>query len=235
MKHWTQNHLKNMEKGWINVILLTEGKSQLLVSISVIFSILSFVILGNMYSKTQKLKENIIFSRQHDIDIQKNHWDNIRNNLINTYKVNADFVEIANYENKDGINYDNISTQYWEIYLKNNKNPDYNIADEKTIEIVKKEGYKFSHNDLEIKYYPESKTFKVENVEISNKAYSEGFEIPSTIITNKKYDMLKIKPVITNYTEKLKKDYIKEKDRENVIKKIENDINYNGLFRRRKV
>lgn len=217
------------------MILLTEGKSRLLVSISVIFSILSFVILGNMYSKTQKLKENIMFSRQHDIDIQKNHWDNIRNNLINTYKVNADFVEIANYENKDGINYDNISTQYWEIYLKNNKNPDYNIADEKTIEIVKKEGYKFSHNDLEIKYYPESKTFKVENVEISNKAYSEGFEIPSTIITNKKYDMLKIKPVITNYTEKLKKDYIKEKDRENVIKKIENDINYNGLFRRRKV
>lgn len=217
------------------MILLTEGKSRLLVSISVIFSILSFVILGNMYSKTQKLKENIMFSRQHDIDIQKNHWDNIRNNLINTYKVNADFVEIANYENKDGINYDNISTQYWEIYLKNNKNPDYNIADEKTIEIVKKEGYKFSHNDLEIKYYPENKIFKVENIEISNKAYSEGFEIPSTIIKDKKYSILNVKSDITRYTETLKKDYIKEKDRENAIKKIENDINYNGLFRRRKV
>lgn len=217
------------------MILLTEGKSRLLVSISVIFSILSFVILGNMYSKTQKLKENIMFSRQHDIDIQKNHWDNIRNNLINTYKVNADFVEIANYENKDGINYDNISTQYWEIYLKNNKNPDYNIADEKTIEIVKKEGYKFSHNDLEIKYYPKNKIFKVENIEISNKAYSEGFEIPSTIIKDKKYSMLNVKYAVTRYTETLKKDYIKEKDRENVIKKIENDINYNGLFRRRKV
>lgn len=217
------------------MILLTEGKSRLLVGISVIFSILSFIILGNMYSNTQKLKDNIMFSRQHDIDIQKNSWDNIRNNLINTYKVNADFIEIANYENTNGINYDNISTQYWEIYLKNNKNPDYNIADIKTIETVKKEGYKFSHNDLEIKYYPESKTFKIENIEISNKAYSEGFEIPSTIITEKKYDMLKIKPVITDYTEKLKKDYIKEKDRENVIKKIENDINYNGLFRKRKV
>ena len=47
--------------------------------------------------------------------------------------------------------------------------------------------------------------------------------------------MLKIKPVIADYTEKLKKDYIKENDREDVIKKIENDINYNGLFRRRKV
>lgn len=217
------------------MILLTEGKSQLLVGISVIFSILSFVILGNMYSNTQKLKENIMFSRQHDIDIQKNYWDNIRNNLINTYKVNADFVEIANYENKDGINYDNISTQYWEIYLKNNKNPDYNIADIKTIETVKKEGYKFSHNDLEIKYYPESKMFKVENIEISNKAYSEGFEIPSTIIKDKKYSMLNVKSAVTRYTETLKKDYIKEKDRENVIKKIENDINYNGLFRRRKV
>ena len=235
MKPWVQNHLKNMEKGWINVILLTEGKSRLLVGISVIFSIISFVILGNMYSKTQKLKDNIIFSRQHDIDIQKNHWDNIRNNLINTYKVNADFVEIVNYENKDGINYDNISTQYWEIYLKNNKNPDYNIADEKTIEIVKKEGYKFSHNDLEIKYYPESKTFKVENVEISNKAYSEEFEIPSTIIKDKKYNMLNVKSTINKYTETLKKDYIKEKDREDVIKKIENDINYNGLFAKRKV
>lgn len=217
------------------MILLTEGKSRLLVGISVIFSIISFVILGNMYSKTQKLKENIMFSRQHDTDIQKNSWDNIRNNLINTYKVNADFVEIANYENTNGINYDNISTQYWEIYLKNNKNPDYNIADEKTIEIVKKEGYKFSHNDLEIKYYPESKTFKVENVEISNKAYSEEFEIPSTIIKDKKYNMLNVKSTINKYTETLKKDYIKEKDREDVIKKIENDINYNGLFAKRKV
>ena len=216
-------------------MLLTEGKSRLLVGISVIFSILSFVILGNMYSKTQKLKENIMFSRQHDSNIEKNNWDNIRNNLVNTYKLDKDFIEIANYENNNGINYDNISTQYWEIYLKNNKNPDYNIADEKTIETVKKEGYKFSHNDLEIKYYPESKTFKVENIEISNKAYSEGFEIPSTIITEKKYDMLKIKPLITEYTEKLKKDYIKEKDRGNVIKKIENDINYNGLFKRKKV
>lgn len=217
------------------MILLTVGKSRLLVGISVIFSIISFVILGNMYSNTQKLNDNIIFSRKHDTDIQKNSWENIRNNLINTYKLDRDFVEIANYENANGVNYDNISTQYWEIYLKNNKNPDYNIADIKTIETVKKEGYKFSHNDLEIKYYPESKTFKVENIEISNKAYSEGFEIPSNIITAKKYDMLKIKPVITEYTEKLKKDYIKENDRENVIKKIENDINYNGLFKRKKV
>ena len=216
-------------------MLLTEGKSRLLVGISVIFSILSFIILGNMYSNTQKLKENIMFSRQHDIDIQKNNWDNIRNNLISTYKLDRDFIEIANYENTNGINYDNISTQYWENYLKNNKNPDYNIADVKTIESVKKEGYDFLHNDLKIKYYPENKTFKVGNIEISNKAYSEGFEIPSNIITDKKYDMLKIKPVITDYTEKLKKDYIKEKDRENIIKKIENDINYNGLFRRRKV
>lgn len=216
-------------------MLLTEGKSRLLVGISVIFSILSFVILGNMYSKTQKLKENIMFSRQHNSNIEKNNWDNIRNNLVNTYKLDKDFIEIANYENNNGINYDNISTQYWEIYLKNNKNPDYNIADEKTIETVKKEGYKFSHNDLEIKYYPENKIFKIENIEISNKAYSEGYEIPSNIITDKQYDMLKIKPIITEYTEKLKKDYIKEKDRENIIKKIENDINYNGLFRRRKV
>lgn len=217
------------------MILLTVGKSRLLVGISVIFSIISFVILGNMYSNTQKLKDNIMFSIQHNKNIQNHHWDNIRNNLISTYKLDRDFVEIANYENTNGVNYDNISTQYWEIYLKNNKNPDYNIADEKTIETVKKEGYKFSHNDLEIKYYPESKTFKVENIEISNKAYSEGFEIPSNIITAKKYDMLKIKPVITEYTEKLKKDYIKENDRENVIKKIENDINYNGLFKRKKV
>lgn len=216
-------------------MLLTEGKSRLLVGISVIFSILSFIILGNMYSNTQKLKENIMFSRKHDTDIKKNNWESIRNNLISTYKLDKDFIEIANYENNNGINYDNISTQYWEVYLKNNKNPDYNIADVKTIETVKKEGYKFSHNDLEIKYHPESKIFKIENIEISNKAYSEGYEIPSNIITDKQYDMLKIKPIITEYTEKLKKDYIKEKDRENIIKKIENDINYNGLFRRRKV
>lgn len=216
-------------------MLLTEGKSRLLVGISVIFSILSFIILGNMYSNTQKLKENIMFSRKHDTDIKKNNWESIRNNLISTYKLDKDFIEIANYENNNGINYDNISTQYWEVYLKNNKNPDYNIADVKTIETVKKEGYKFSHNDLEIKYHPESKIFKIENIEISNKAYSEGYEIPSNIITDKKYDMLKIKPIITEYTEKLKKDYIKEKDRENITKKIENDINYNGLFKRKKV
>lgn len=211
-------------------MILTENQSKRLIMLSGILIIISFVITGNMYRNTDNLKNNLNFSIEHDTNIKKSNWKNITDNIVRNYGLDKSFVEIANFKNKDGINYDNISTQYWDIYLKNNNNPDYNIADEKSIEEVKKNGYKFTDNNTEIIYYPNINKFKIGNIELSDKAFADKNEIPSNILSKESLNIFEIQKEITEYNDKLINSYIPFEKRDKIKKQIENDINYNGIF-----
>lgn len=211
-------------------MILTENQSKRLIMLSGILIIISFVITGNMYRNTDNLKNNLNFSTGHDNNIKKSNWKNITDNIVKYYGLDKSFVEIANFKNRDGINYDNISTQYWDIYLKNNNNPDYNIADEKSIEEVKKNGYKFTDNNTEIIYYPNINKFKIDNIELSDKAFVDKNEIPSNIVSKKSPNIFEIQKEITEYNDKLINSYIPFEKRDKIKKQIENDINYNGIF-----
>lgn len=211
-------------------MILTENQSKRLIMLSGILIIISFVITGNMYRNTDNLKNKLNFSTEHDSSIKKSNWSNITNNIAGHYGVNKSFVEVANFTNRDSINYDNISTQYWNIYLKNNNNPDYNIADEKTIEEVKKNGYKFNDNNTEIIYYPNINKFKIGNIELSDKAFADKNEIPSNILSKESLNIFEIQKEITEYNDKLINSYIPFEKRDKIKKQIENDINYKGIF-----
>lgn len=211
-------------------MILTENQSKRLIMLSGILIIISFVITGNMYRNTDNLKNNLNFSIEHDTNIKKSNWKNITDNIVKNYGLDKSFVEVANFANRDGINYDNISTQYWDIYLKNNNNPDYNIADEKSIEEVKKNGYKFTDNNTEIIYYPNINKFKIGNIELSDKAFADRNEIPSNILSKELSNIFEIQKEITEYNNKFVKSYIPFEKRDKIKKKIENDINYNGIF-----
>lgn len=211
-------------------MILTENQSKRLIMLSAILIIISFVITGNMYRNTDNLKNNLNFSIEHDTNIKKSNWKNITDNIVKNYGLDKSFVEVANFANRDGINYDNISTQYWDIYLKNNNNPDYNIADEKSIEEVKKNGYKFTDNNTEIIYYPNINKFKIGNIELSDKAFADRNEIPSNILSKELSNIFEIQKEITEYNNKFVKSYIPFEKRDKIKKQIENDINYNGIF-----
>lgn len=211
-------------------MILTENQSKRLIILSGILIIISFVITGNMYRNTDNLKNNLNFSIKHDTNIKKSNWKNITDNIVKYYGLDKSFVEIANFKNRDGINYDNISTQYWDIYLKNNNNPDYNIADEKSIEEVKKNGYKFTDSNTEIIYYPNINKFKIGNIELSDKAFADRNEIPSNILSKESLNIFEIQKEITEYNDKLINSYIPSEKRDKIKKQIENDINYNGIF-----
>lgn len=211
-------------------MILTENQSKRLIMLSGILIIISFVITGNMYRNTDNLKNNLNFSTEHDSNIKKSKWSNITNSIVKNYGLDKSFVEVANFKNRDGINYNNISTQYWDIYLKNNNNPDYNIADEKSIEEVKKNGYKFTDSNTEIIYYPNINKFKIGNIELSDKAFVDKNEIPSNIVSKKSPNIFEIQKEITEYNDKLINSYIPFEKRDKIKKQIENDINYNGIF-----
>lgn len=211
-------------------MILTENQSKRLIMLSAILIIISFVITGNMYRNTDNSKNNLNFSIEHDTNIKKSNWKNITDNIVKNYGLDKSFVEVANFANRDGINYDNISTQYWDIYLKNNNNPDYNIADEKSIEEVKKNGYKFTDNNTEIIYYPNINKFKIGNIELSDKAFADRNEIPSNILSKELSNIFEIQKEITEYNNKFVKSYIPFEKRDKIKKQIENDINYNGIF-----
>ena len=211
-------------------MILTENQSKRLIILSGILIIISFVITGNMYRNTDNLKNNLNFSTEHDNNIKKSNWSNITDNIVKNYGLDKSFVEVANFKNRDGINYDNISTQYWDIYLKNNNNPDYNIADEKSIEEVKRNGYKFTDSNTEIIYYPNIHKFKIGNIELSDKAFVDRNEIPSNILSKESLNIFEIQKKITEYNDKLINSYIPFEKRDKIKKQIENDINYNGIF-----
>lgn len=211
-------------------MILTENQSKRLIILSGILIIISFVITGNMYVNTNNLRNNLNFSTEHDNNIKKSNWSNITDNIVKNYGLDKSFVEVANFKNRDGINYDNISTQYWDIYLKNNNNPDYNIADEKSIEEVKKNGYKFTDSNTEIIYYPNINKFKIGNIEFSDKAFVNKNEIPSNIVSKESLNIFEIQKEITEYNDKLINSYIPFEKRDKIKKQIENDINYNGIF-----
>lgn len=211
-------------------MILTENQSKRLIILSGILLIISFVITGNMYVNTNNLRNNLNFSTEHDNNIKKSNWSNITNSIVKNYGVDKSFVEVANFKNRDGINYDNISTQYWDIYLKNNNNPDYNIADEKSIEEVKQNGYKFTDSNTEIIYYPNINKFKIGNIELSDKAFVNKNEIPSNIVSKESLNIFEIQKEITEYNDKLINSYIPFEKRDKIKKQIKNDINYNGIF-----
>ena len=211
-------------------MILTENQSKRLIILSGILIIISFVITGNMYRNTDNLKNNLNFSIEHDTNIKKSNWKNITDNIVRNYGLDKSFVEIANFKNRDGINYDNISTQYWNIYLKNNNNPDYNIADEKSIEEVKKNGYKFTDSNTEIIYYPNINKFKIGNIELSDKAFADKNEIPSNILSKESLNIFETQKEIMEYNNKFVRSYIRFEKRDKIKRQIENDINYNGFF-----